>query len=126
MSPATRAYLDMQYDSTTHLGLHWAAYVEVDSAYMWEPANFIPGINKENIIGIEAPLWTETITNMDELEYMVFPRLLGLAEIGWTPAELRDWDDYKNRVGKFGKRMEEMGIDFYQSDLVDWEKKVLD
>lgn len=121
MSPATKAYLDMQYDSTTKLGLHWAAYIEVDSAYIWEPSEFIKGINKENIIGVEAPLWTETITNMDELEYMVFPRLLGIAEIGWTPAELRNWEEYKIRLAKFGNRLEAMEIDYYKSKLVEWE-----
>ena len=39
MSPAKKAYLDMQYDSTTHLGLHWAGYIEVDDAYNWNPRN---------------------------------------------------------------------------------------
>ena len=98
MSPASKAYLDMQYDSTTRLGLHWAAYIEVDSAYIWDPATLAPGVKKDNIIGIEAPLWTETITNMDEIEYMVFPRLPGYAEIGWTPASSRSWDEYKVRL----------------------------
>ncbi len=61
MSPAVKAYLDMQYDSTTPLGLHWAAYIEVDSAYIWDPLTLIKGLQKENIIGIEAALWSETI-----------------------------------------------------------------
>ena len=122
MSPATRTYLDMQYDSTTRLGLHWAAYIEVDSSYLWAPETFIKGISKEDIIGIEAPLWTETITTMDEIEYMVFPRLLSIAEIGWTPANNRNWENFKGRLAAFGKRMEAMGIDFYRSELVPWEK----
>ena len=67
MSPAAKAYIDMQYDSTTTLGLHWAGYLEVDSAYIWDPATLVPGIKRDNILGIEAPLWTETITNMDEM-----------------------------------------------------------
>jgi hexosaminidase len=53
MSPAKRTYLDMQYDSTTKLGLHWAAYVEVDSAYDWNPTTLVKGITRENILGIE-------------------------------------------------------------------------
>ena len=122
MSPAKKAYLDMQYDSTTHLGLHWAAYIEVDSGYTWDPATYLPGISEENIIGVEAPLWTETVTNMDEIEYLVFPRLMGYAEIGWTPAEKRNWDEYKVRLGKFAKRLEIMDIDYYDSKLVEWEK----
>lgn len=121
MSPATKAYLDMQYDSTTTLGLHWAAYVEVDSAYIWDPATFVGGISKDNILGIESPLWTETITNMDEIEYMIFPRLAGHAEIGWTPASGRDWEEYKIRLGRHKARFEAMGVDFYTSALVPWE-----
>jgi hexosaminidase len=120
MSPATKTYLDMQYDSTTHLGLHWAAYIEVDSSYIWSPETLIPGIGRENIIGIESPLWTETITNMDELEYMVFPRILSHAEIGWTPANMRSWDEFKLRLAQYGVRMEVMGIDFYRSKQVPW------
>jgi hexosaminidase len=121
MSPATKAYLDMQYDKSTKLGLHWAAYIEVDSAYIWDPATLIPGVGKENVLGIEAALWTETITNMNELEYMVFPRLPGFAEIGWSPSSGRNWGEYKMRLGKQGERFKAMGINYYQSGKVPWE-----
>lgn len=120
MSPATKTYLDMQYDSTTTLGLHWAAYIEVDSAYIWDPATFVEGVSKDDILGIESPLWSETITNMDEIEYMVFPRLVGHAEIGWTPASERNWEEYKVRLGRHKARFEAMGIDYYPSALVPW------
>lgn len=120
MSPAAKSYLDMQYDSTTRLGLHWAAYIEVDSAYIWDPATLVPGIAKENILGVEAPLWTETITKMDDIEYMVFPRLPGYAEIGWSPAAGRSWDEYKVRLGNSAPRLKAMGIDYYPSKLVPW------
>ena len=123
MSPAAKAYLDMQYDSTTRLGLHWAGYIEVDSAYMWDPATLVPGIGRENVLGIEAPLWTETITNMDDMEYMVFPRLPGYAEIGWTPDSLRSWDEYKVRLGEQGARFKALGIDYYPSKLVNWSSQ---
>jgi len=120
LSPATKAYLDMQYDSTSTLGLHWAGYTEVDSAYIWNPATLVPGISKENILGIESPLWSETITNIDEIEYLAFPRLIGHAEIGWTPDSLRNWDDYKVRLGKQGSRLGAMNLHFYRSKLVPW------
>ncbi len=123
MSPAIKAYLDMKYDKTTKLGLHWAAYIEVDSAYIWDPATLIPGIGKDNIIGIEAALWTETITNMKDMEYMIFPRLPGFAEIGWTPSEDRKWTDYKVRLGKQGERLKAMNINYYHSALVPWSAK---
>lgn len=121
LSPAKKVYLDMQYDSTTELGLHWAAYIEVDSAYLWSPETLVPGLTKENILGIESPLWSETVTTIDEIEYMVFPRLLGHAELGWSPIAVRDWVSYRLRLKEQGKRMTARGIDFYRSELVDWE-----
>jgi hexosaminidase len=120
MSPAVKAYLDMQYDSTSPLGLHWAAYIEVDEAYKWDPATMVPGIGKESIIGIEGALWTETITNLDEIEYMVFPRLPGYAEIGWTPSSLRNWDEYKYRLAKQAEYFKAMDINYYPSKRVPW------
>jgi hexosaminidase len=120
MSPAKKAYIDMQYDSLTPLGLHWAAYIEVDEGYNWDPATFIPGVGKENIVGIEAPMWTETIAKLDDIEYMMFPRLPGYAEIGWTPSELRKWDEYKYRLANHEKHFKAMDINFYPSKRVPW------
>jgi len=120
MSPAKKAYLDMQYDSTSKFGLHWAAYIEVDSAYRWDPATLVSGIERENIVGVEAPLWSETIATMDEVEYLAFPRLLGYAEIGWSPAASRNWDEYKVRLGKHSVRLKALNIDYYPSTFVPW------
>jgi len=115
MSPSTHAYLDMQYDTTTQWGLHWAAYIEVDDAYNWEPTDLVKGVGKDQILGVEAPLWTETITNRDELEYMVFPRLTAIAEIGWTPKAQRSWESYKTRLKQHTLRWDLMGINYYES-----------
>jgi hexosaminidase len=119
-SPSTKAYLDMQYDSTSRIGLHWAAYIEVDSAYQWDPANLVPGIGREQIKGVEAPLWSETVVTMDDIEYLVFPRIAGIAEIGWTPSSSRNWDDYKVRLANHAKPWKAMGIDFYRSPKIQW------
>ena len=112
--------MDMQYDSTTKLGQHWAAYIEVDSAYSWDPTDYLNGVSKEDILGIEAPLWTETIVTMDDIEYMLFPRVIGVAEIGWSPAEGRSWEEYKLRLANHGPKMKAKGIDFYRSARVPW------
>lgn len=120
MAPARKVYLDMQYDSTTRLGLHWAAYIEVDSSYLWDPATLEKNIKKEHIFGIEAPLWTETISKLDDLEYMAFPRLPGIAEIGWTDPAARNWADYRLRLGLQKNRFEAMGIDYYPSAQIPW------
>jgi len=127
MSPAKKAYLDMSYDSTSKLGLHWAAYIEVDSAYSWEPTTYAKGITREDIFGVESALWSETIVTRSDIDYMVFPRLPGYAEIGWSATAdgkpgSRNWNEYKIRLASHGPRMKAMGINFYQSKLVPWKE----
>ncbi|GHT07702.1 beta-N-acetylhexosaminidase [Bacteroidia bacterium] len=112
-SPAKKAYMDMQYDSITPIGLHWAGYLDIKTSYDWEPTLLEEGLGRENIIGIEAPLWTETIKTLSDIEYMVLPRLLGIAEIGWTPANLRNWDNYKVRLNEYQQRFKIQGFNAY-------------
>lgn len=119
MSPAKKAYLDMQYDSTSRIGLHWAAYIEVDSAYIWDPKAYL---EYGDVLGVEAPLWSETTTNMNDIEYLVFPRLPGYAELGWTSGT-KTWEEYKVRLGKHAPRFEALGIDYYKSPKVPWVVK---
>ena len=111
----------MQYDSLSKYGLHWAAYVPVDSAYIWTPENY-EGIPLENILGIEAPLWSETIENFDQLAYLAFPRAIGVAELGWSTKENRDWEDYKVRLAKQAPYLDRMDVKYYPSPLIAWEK----
>ncbi|MCY4162487.1 MAG: family 20 glycosylhydrolase [Flavobacteriaceae bacterium] len=121
MSPASYAYLDMKYDSLTPIGYHWAGYIDTQRAYSWTPETLVEGVEKENIIGIEAPLWGETITNSDDIEYLAFPRLLGYAEIGWSErGDSRTWDEYKKDLAIHGKLFEKLGIHFYRDPKVNW------
>ncbi len=117
MSTASRMYMDLKYDSLTPIGLTWAGMIEVDKAYDWNPETLFEGIGKENILGFEAALWTETVKTTDDIDYMVFPRMPGYAEIGWTTHK-RDWNEYKTRLSTFKERFEYMGINFYKSPKV--------
>ena len=120
MSPADKAYLDMKYQKSTTLGQDWAGYITLETGYSWDPATLIEGITEKNILGVEAPLWSETLTTIDDLEYMAFPRMLGIAEIGWTPQARRDWNEYKTRLGAQGPRLKVLGVHFYPSSEVVW------
>jgi hexosaminidase len=119
-SPSTKVYLDMQYDSTTRIGLHWAAYIEADSSYMWDPTTLITDLDKDRIVGVEAPLWSETVLNMDDIEYLVFPRLPGIAEIGWSSNANRSWEEYEARLANHEQKWKAMGINYYKSPKVNW------
>jgi hexosaminidase len=89
-------------------------------AYNWEPVNYIDGVSEDHIIGIEAPLWSETLITLEDIEYMAFPRLPGHAEIGWSQAEGRSWNEYKERLAYHGLRWEAMEVNYYQSPQVPW------
>jgi len=121
LSPAKRCYLDMKYDSSSVLGLTWAGYTEVDSAYIWSPTELVQGIDKDDILGIESPLWAETTETIDDIEYLAFPRLTGHAELGWSAIESPGWEEYRNRLGKHSKLLDLLEVNFYRSPLVDWE-----
>ena len=115
ISIASKAYLDMKYNEDTPYGLNWAGYIPIETAYSWDLTDYAP---KNLILGIEAPLWTETISTVKEMEYMIYPRLLGYAEIGWTPKELRNWNEYKIRLEKQGIRMTYEGINYYRDNTI--------
>ena len=116
MSPSDKIYLDIKYNDSTKLGLTWAGLNDVKDAYSWKPDSLIEGVGGDNIFGVEAPLWTETIVTRDNLEYMVFPRLIGVAEIAWSEEENRDWEGYKRRLGKQKLRMDNLNINYYKSE----------
>jgi len=122
LSPAKKAYLDMQYDTLSKYGLHWAAYIPVDSAYIWTPETYLEGVSIDHILGIEAPLWSETISSIDELEYLAFPRVIGYSELGWSSEANRSWDNYKVRLAKQAPFLDRMDVKYYPSKLIDWEK----
>ena len=112
---AGKAYLDMKYNEDTPYGLDWAGFIPIETAYKWDPQDYAP---EQLILGIEAPLWTETIADEKQMDYMIYPRLLGYAEIGWTPKELRSWDEYKVRLKNQKERFVNKGINFYDDSSV--------
>ncbi|WUJ69909.1 beta-N-acetylhexosaminidase [Kribbella soli] len=120
LSPANRAYLDMKYDAETPLGLDWAGLVSVEQSYSWNPATLVPDVPASAIIGVEAPLWTETLDDLEKVEYMVFPRLPGIAELGWSQESALDWTAYRDRLAEQGPRWEVLGVNFYRAPEIDW------
>jgi hexosaminidase len=121
LSPADRTYLDMKYDAGTALGLRWAALISVRAAYDWDPATLVPGAPAAAVLGVEAPLWSETLATMRDAEFLALPRLSAAAEIGWSPRERRDWNDFRVRLGAQAPRWTAMGINFYRAPEVPWK-----
>jgi hexosaminidase len=120
MSPANKAYLDMKYNPSTPLGLTWAGYIEVQTAYEWDPGSHVTGVPESAVLGVEAPLWSETLRDLDDIEFMAFPRLAAIAELGWSPAATHDWASFRERLGAYGPQWTARGVDFYRSSQIDW------
>ena len=120
LSPADRFYLDMKYDPSTPIGLSWAGLADVRTSYDWKVADLFGSLPEESIAGVEAPLWSETIDNIHDVEYLAFPRLVGVAEIGWSQESGRSWDEYRLRLAAQAERWTALGINFHRSGQVPW------
>ncbi|USX48681.1 beta-N-acetylhexosaminidase [Lentzea sp. HUAS12] len=121
MSPGNRVYLDMKYDEDTELGLKWAGLVDVRDSYDWNPGAYLEGVTEEDVLGVEAPLWTETVKTSADVEHLAFPRLAVAAELGWAPAEVHDWTGFARRLGAQAPRWRVQGINFHPGKQVPWK-----
>jgi hexosaminidase len=120
LSPANKTYLDMKYTAHTDLGLVWAGLIEVRDAYEWDPGAYLKGVPDSAVLGVESPLWTETARNLADIEYLAFPRLSAIAELGWSPASAHDWPAFRARLAAQGPRWTAMGVNFHRSPQVGW------
>lgn len=82
--------------------------------YSLEKENLSPALQK-NILGTQANLWAEHVGSTEHSEYMLFPRLLALAEISWATDNLKNWDNFINRTEAFMKRLDVMKVNYARS-----------
>ena len=81
---------------------------------------YMKGVAEQNIIGVEAPLWSETVRNITAAEFLAMPRLPAIAEVGWTPQSMRSWESFRERIAAQAPRWNLMGVNYYRSPQVDW------
>jgi hexosaminidase len=120
LSPGSKAYVDMKYTPATELGLRWAGFVELRTAYDWDPATLFPGVTEASVLGVEAPLWTETVSTISGAQFLLLPRLPALAEVGWTAQGKRDWEGFRVRIAGHAPRWRMLGLNYYPSPQVAW------
>jgi hexosaminidase len=135
----TNLYFDMaNYKSYDEPGYYWGAFLGIDKFFSFIPYDYFKNADvdktgrpinrnlfvgkqrltdygKTNIIGLQGALWAETVKTPERMDYMIFPKLIGLAERAWAknPAwaterdttkarELynADWSKFLNILGK--------------------------
>ncbi|NHJ20773.1 MAG: beta-N-acetylglucosaminidase [Candidatus Lokiarchaeota archaeon] len=106
-------YLDYSYALTSLSKTYW---------YEPIPKSLLKNYHI-NILGIEAPMWTEWVRNVKELDWQTFPRLIVFAESNWTPREQKNFKSFKNRLESILKRLDIIGVQYahkkeYQPSIV--------
>ena len=76
------------------------------------PKELDPEMHKY-IIGTQACLWSEWTPDVEMLEYLLYPRLMALAEVAWTAPEKKDWEDFQRRLDNMQVRLDERGIGYH-------------
>ncbi len=116
MSPNTYCYLDLkQGDAELEPKLGYSE-CKLSTCYSYNPLPEELSKDKlKYILGVQGNLWGESIQSEENANYMLFPRLQAIAEVGWTPARMRSWTDFVYRIESDMKWMHSQGIGFAKS-----------
>ncbi len=92
-------------------------YTPLSKCYLYEPIpKELENKYHKFVLGIESPLWTEWVPNTKRLYYQAFPRLIAVAEIGWTSKENKDFASFKVRLEKFLKILDSFNVNYAPND----------
>lgn len=110
MTPGGFCYLDSYQDAPTTQPEAIGGYLTLEKVYSYDP---IPEVlTKEGadyIQGVQANVWAEYITTAEHMEYMVYPRLLALAEVAWTQPDKKNWEHFHRCALKEVKWLQDNG-----------------
>jgi hexosaminidase len=112
MTPGSHCYIDHS-QSKNEDSVTIGGYLPLEKVYSYEP---IPAaLNAEqakHILGAQGNLWTEYIKNSSKVEYMIFPRMIALSEVLWSPKEKRNWADFERRLPAVFERLDKQKINY--------------
>ena len=102
MTPNPYVYFDYTYSTTP-----------TEKVYSYDPAatEFTP-VLAQHILGVQASMWTHIAATEDAIDYQIYPRLLALAEVAWTPQPLRNWSDFNSRLNTQYPRLQSLNIKY--------------
>ena len=109
MTPGNRCYLDKVQDAPVREPEGFGGYLPIDSIYVYDPAAGIPEASLAHLLGVQGNLWHEMIPTPSHTEYMLYPRAFAIAEIGWSPLEVKDAADFRERAMAHAEALRERG-----------------
>lgn len=113
--PRLPYYFDFVQDSTHRAGRKWGKlYNPLKDVYSFQVANLVKTDEEQRLIlGLQANLWTETVTNENRVDYLLFPRLAALAEAAWSADEVKNYPAFEEKIKQHFALYREQNIYFY-------------
>lgn len=107
LSPGGFCYLDSYQDAPPTQPEAIGGYLPLEKVYSFVPGEGLPDETKAHILGVQGNLWTEYVPTTSHAEYMLYPRALALAEIGWRGGEIegKDFDEFRSRAEFVGEQL---------------------
>lgn len=111
MTPGAFCYLDSNQDDPSGQPIAIGGYLPLSKVYGYDPApDSLSQDVRKCIIGVQGNLWCEHIPTGELAEYMLWPRMIAVAETGWTPQDRKSYDDFHARALAL---VEKMAVDGY-------------
>ena len=118
MAPNSHTYFDhLQSRNRRAEPLSIGGFLPLDTVYAFEPVPAaLSAAEAKHVLGAQAQLWTEYLPDPKAVEYMMFPRAAALAEVLWTPAPLRNYNDFLARLQIHLSRLQALDVKFRPLD----------
>jgi len=119
MTPTSHCYFDYYQADPEQEPLAIRGLTPLEKVYSFEPVpEMLSAEDAEHILGAQGNVWTEYMATTDYVEYMVFPRMLALSEVVWSPADLRNWEDFVQRLPDHLRHLDALGVNYRQPEVV--------
>ena len=114
LTPNSHVYLDLYQRESDHEPRANGGFIPLEKIYSYNPVpkELTPAETK-HVLGVQANLWTEYVLDEPHAEYMLFPRILALSEVAWTPQQDRDYKNFLTRVNYHVPALKKRGINVY-------------
>ncbi|WP_163518107.1 family 20 glycosylhydrolase [Gelidibacter japonicus] len=125
MTPTSHCYFDYkQSDNEDEPLANSGGFLPLEKVYSFNPIpEELTEEESQYVLGAQGNVWTEYIPNEKQVEYMVFPRILAMSEVLWTPTNNKNYADFVARVEHFHQRMDALEIN-YANHLYEVEGEV--
>lgn len=99
MTPGAYCYLDSYQDAPYSQPEAIGGYLPLKKVYTYDPVPASLTAEQAKLVyGVQGNLWVEYIPTPEHVEYMIYPRMLALAEVAWSAPERKSWPDFHTRA----------------------------